>query len=87
LPTNRTRRRRQWQNELDCYRIEILMNGRKAVPLPGTGYFPAFGRGKADTSEQQAEAIEEMRRDWATHRERLLHWWVTGENKPQGMKP
>ena len=28
-----------------------------------------------------------MRGDWAAHRERLLSWWITGENKPQGMKP
>lgn len=87
MPTNRTRRRRRWQNELDCYRIEILMNGSNAVPLPGTGYLPSSGRGKADTPEQQTEALEEMRRDWAFHRERLLQWWITGENAPQGMKP
>lgn len=87
MPTNRTRRRRRWQNELDCYRIEMLMNGRKAVQLPGTGYFPSTGRGNANTPEQQAEAIEEMRRDWAIHRERPLHWWITGEDGPQGMKP
>jgi hypothetical protein len=63
------------------------MNGRNAVPLPGTGYFPSSGSGKADTPEQQAEAREQMRQDWKMHRERLLHWWITGENKPQGMKP
>ena len=63
------------------------MNGSQAVPLPGRGHYPSSDRGKADTPEQQAEAREQMRQDWKMHRERLLHWWITGENKPQGMKP
>jgi hypothetical protein len=65
----------------------MLLNGRQAVPLPGTGYSPSSGRGKANTPEQQTEVLEEIRRDWAIHRERLLHWWIFDENKPQGMKP
>jgi hypothetical protein len=76
LPTNRTRRSRQWSKELDCYRIFELMKGPDQQRLPGTGYGPV--------TEASTEA---MRQDWALHRERLLHWWVTGENEPAGMKP
>jgi hypothetical protein len=89
MPTNRTRRSRAWNNELDCYRIETLMNGFNAVLLAGTGYFPAQRGGLPSTAslDQIAEARDEMRRDWSVHGERLLHWWVTDENRPSVMKP
>jgi hypothetical protein len=65
------------------------MNGFNAVLLAGTGYFSPHRGGLPTRAslDQIAEAREEMRQDWSMHGERLLHWWLTGENQPSLMKP
>ena len=88
MPTNRTRRSRRWQNDLDAYCVLSLMNGPDDVLLAGQGYYTPTRGGfpKNATPQQHADAIEEMRCDWELHRDRLLHWWITGEGEPSTMK-
>ena len=88
MPTTRTRRSRQWQNELDPYRILSLMTGPDDVLLAGHGYYTPMRGGLpwAATPEQVSDAEAEMERDWTVLGERLLRWWVFDENGPP-MKP
>ena len=75
MPTARKRRARTWQDQLECHRIEYLMNGpgRVSAAMPNKGY--------------PEGAIDEMRVDLGyPSRSGCMRWWVFDENEPS-MKP
>ena len=85
MPTNRTRRSRLWQAELDDYRRLQLLEGPDAVLLAGVGYLHSLAVGPFDRAPaaDQATVLAEMEADWRVHGPALLAWWNEGDAAPR----
>lgn len=84
MPTNRTRRSRAWQAELDDYRKEQLIQGPNASLLAGVGYLTATRTASLEEAPPEAQALvlAEMERDWQQHGADLMAWWNLGKEAP-----
>lgn len=77
MPSNRTRRARQWRPTLDPFRRVALLVGPEHVLLAGAGYHPVgCSMLHMLTEDQHAEVRAAMRSDWLVHGEGLTRWWV-----------
>jgi hypothetical protein len=81
MPTNRKRRSRTWQGELDDNKIEQLIEGPDHCLLSGIGYFRRELYFQMD-EEQRVEVLAEMERDWRIHGARIMDWWKLGPDAP-----
>lgn len=86
MPVKRTHTKRS--RRLDDYRRQQLLEGPDSVLLAGTGYLRAAASFDQMSADDQAEAMDDMRRDWAVHGAELMAWWMLGEDAPSdGVKP
>lgn len=79
MPTNRTRRSRQWSPDLDDYKRAELLKGLGASLLAGKGYLPNQNH---STGADKEAAWAEARADWSRFGEDLTRWWVAGVSEP-----
>ena len=81
----RAKRIRKSTRGLTDYKIHELLTGVSQYPAKGyTGYGnPQIGG--AESTEKHIS--DEMRRDWETHRDQLLKFWVSGEYTTSKMFP
>jgi hypothetical protein len=66
-------RRQRVMRTLGCYKRHELLTGRIKYPVQG---YTGYGDGSSD--EVSDFVCDEMRSDWAEHRETLLAFWESG---------
>lgn len=83
MPTNRTRRARVSDVELDQFKRQAMFQGPEAVLIAGEGYYPNTARSDLRTEAEHDAAIAAMRVDWDRHGAALMHWWNTAVPLPK----
>ena len=74
MPTKRTWRERQTVSFPSAYRVSELLTGKIMYPVMK---YDGYGDGVG--TDLRAFISDEMRDDWAVHRDALLEFWISGE--------
>lgn len=84
MPTKRTLRSRGWRPDLSPYQICELLTGEICYPVRNySGYGAGEGKAGLETRDIAEFITDEMRADWAHHRDELLAFWISGATSAQ----